>query len=97
MNVFLEKLLENDLLTQKDKYEIRQIFQVVDDRKKQHILNNFDKILSSIAQIKIEMREQQEILLGKAVSNIERALRQARNNGIKNATTSSIQNLKQII
>lgn len=97
MNVFLEKLLENDLLTQKDKYEIRQIFQVVDDRKKQHILNNFDKILSSIAQIKIEMREQQEILLGKAVSNIERALRQARKNGIKNATTSSIQNLKQII
>ena len=97
MNVLLEKLLENDLLTEKDRYEVRQIFQVVDDRKKQNILNNFDKILSGIAQIKIEMREQQEILLGKAVSNIERALRQARNNGIKNATTSSIYDLKQII
>ncbi len=97
MNVLLEKLLENDLLTQKDRYEIRQIFQVVDERKKQNILNNFEKILSSIAQIKIEMREQQEILLGKAVSNIERALKQARNNGIKNATTTSIRDLKQII
>ncbi len=97
MNVLLETLLENALLTDKDRYEIRQIFQLVDEKKKQNILNNFERILSSIAQIKIEMREQQEILLGRAISNIERSLKQARNKWIKNATTSSIQNLKQIL
>lgn len=97
MNQALEKLLQNDLLTDKDRYEIRQIFNIVDERKKQNILNNFDKMLLSIAKIKIEMREQQEILLGKAISNIEKAIRLARNNGIKWATTSSIQDLKQIL
>lgn len=97
MNQALEKLLQNDLLTDKDRYEIRQIFNIVDEQKKQNILNNFDKMLLSIAKIKIEMREQQEILLGKAISNIEKAIRLARNNGIKWATTSSIQDLKQIL
>lgn len=97
MNTALEKLLENELLSAKDRYEIRQIFDIVDERKKQNILDNFEKIISSIAKIKLEMREQQEILLGKAISNIERALKQAKNNGIKNATTSSIYDLKQIL
>lgn len=97
MNTALEKLLENELLSEKDRYEIRQIFDIVDERKKQNILDNFEKIISAIAKIKLEMREQQEILLGKAISNIERALRQARNNGIKSATTSSIYDLKQIL
>jgi len=79
MNSALEKLLQNELLSEKDRYEIRQIFEIVSEEKKQNILNNFDKMLLSIAKIKQEMREQQEILLGKAISNIEKALKIARN------------------
>jgi len=63
MNTVLEKLLENEILSEKDKYEIRQIFELVDERKKQNILTNFDKILLSITKIKQELKEQQEILL----------------------------------
>lgn len=94
MNIYLEKLLKNTILNDKDRYEIRQIFDVMDEKKKLNILANFDTILSAIAQIKIELRDQQEILLWKAVSNIEKALLQARTNGIKSATSSSIQHLK---
>lgn len=97
MNTALEKLLENELLSEKDRYEIRQIFEIVDEHKKQNILNNFDKMLLAIAKIKQELREQQEILLWKAISNIENAIKSARNNGIKHATTSSIYDLKQIL
>lgn len=97
MNIALEKFLQNELLTEKDKYEIRQIFEMVDDVKKQNILKNFDKMLIAILKIKQELREQQEILLGKAVSNIERAIKLARNSWIKNATTISIYDLKQIL
>lgn len=97
MNIALEKFLQNELLTEKDKYEIRQIFEMVDDVKKQNILKNFDKILIAIVKIKQELREQQEILLGRAVSNIERAIKLARNSWIKNATTGSIYDLKQIL
>jgi len=97
MNTVLEKLLENEILSEKDKYEIRQIFELVDERKKQNILTNFDKILLSITKIKQELKEQQEILLWKAISNVENAIRFARNKGIKHATTSSIQDLKKIL
>lgn len=97
MNVILEKLLQNELLSDKDRYEIKQIFEIVNDEKKQNILKNFDKMIISIAKIKQELRENQEILLWKAISNIERAIKWARNSWIKNATTSSIYDLKQIM
>lgn len=97
MNVLLEKLLENESLDDKDRYEIRQIFNIVSDDKKQNILNNFDKMLISIMKIKQELRESQEILLWKAISNIETAIKKARSSWIKNATSSSIHNLKQIM
>lgn len=97
MNVILEKLLQNELLSDKDRYEIRQIFEVVDEQKKQNILRNFDKMVLAIVKIKQELIENQEILLWKAISNIEKAIKQARNSWIKNATTSSIYDLKQIM
>lgn len=97
MNVLLEKLLLNSLLNDKDRYEIRQIFNFVDDKKKLNILNNFENILNKIVKIKFELRQQQEILLWKAISNIELSIKQAKNNWIKNATSLSIKNLKEII
>jgi hypothetical protein len=51
----------------------------------------------AIVKIKQELIENQEILLWKAISNIERAIKQARNSWIKNATTISIYDLKQIM
>jgi hypothetical protein len=63
MNVILEKLLQNELLSDKDRYEIRQIFEIVDEQKKQNILNNFDKMVLAIVKIKQELIENQEILL----------------------------------
>ena len=97
MNVLLEKLLESAPLDEKDKYEIRQIFNIVNDDKKQNILKNFDYIVSSTLKIKQDLRDSQEILLWKAISNIERVVKQARNTWIKNATWNSISELKQIL
>jgi len=97
MNVILEKLLENESLDDKDRFEIRQIFSVLSDEKKKNILDNFDKIIVSIIKIKKELRENQEILLGKAISNIEMSIKKAKTSWIKHATSSSIKNLKQKI
>lgn len=97
MNVLLEKMLLNNFLDDKDRYEIRQIFNIVDDEKKQNILKNFDKMIQAIIKVKEELREQQEILLGKAISNIETAIKNARNSWIKKASKYSISQLKQII
>lgn len=97
MNIILEKLLTNEILSDKDRYEIRQIFDILSDEKKQNILKNFDKMILSISKIKHELRENQEILLWKAISNIERTLKNAKFSWIKNATTNSIWSLKQIM
>jgi hypothetical protein len=43
------------------------------------------------------LRENQEILLGKAISNIEMSIKKAKTSWIKHATSSSIKNLKQKI
>ena len=95
MNVLLEKLLLHESLTEKDRYEIRQIFDFVSIEKKQNILNNFDTMVASIMKIKKDLYTEQEILLGKAISNIERTLKIVRTSGIKNGTSSSIWVLKQ--
>jgi hypothetical protein len=78
MNILLEKLLQESPFDEKDKYEIRQIFQFVNDEKKQNILNNFDYIVSNVLRLKEELRQQQEILLGKAISNIEQTILKAK-------------------
>lgn len=97
MNVILEKLLKNEYLNDKDRYEIRQIFNMVSDEKKQNILNNFDKMLVSIIKIKQELRESQEILLWKAILNIETVIKKFRSAWIKHVTSGSINDLKQKI
>jgi hypothetical protein len=78
MNILLEKLLQESPFDDRDKYEIRQIFQFVTDEKKQNILNNFDYIVSNVLKLKEDLRQQQEILLGKAISNIEQTILKAK-------------------
>lgn len=97
MNILLEKLLQESPFDEKDKYEIRQIFQFVNDEKKQNILNNFDYIVSNVLRLKEELRQQQEILLGKAISNIEQTILKAKWNGVRKATGDSISQLKKIM
>jgi len=97
MNTQLEKLLLSAPFDEKDKYEIRQIFNFVSEEKKQNILKNFDLMVINILNIKKDLREKQEILLWRAISNIENAIKKARTSWIKNATTGSINKLRQIM
>jgi adenylate kinase family enzyme len=96
-NTLLEEYLSNPLLSDKDRYEIRQIFSIMPDEKKQNILDNFPRIIASIELIKEDLRETQEILLWRAISNIENAIKGAKNKGIKNWTSSSINELKNMM
>lgn len=97
MNILLEQLLKETLFDEKDKYEIRQIFQFVTDEKKQNILKNFDYIVQNIYKAKEQLRQEQEILLGKAISNIEQTILKAKWNGVRKATGDSISQLKKIM
>lgn len=97
INTLLEEYLKNPILSDKDRYEIRQIFNVVDDEKKKNILKNFPRIIESITWIKQELKETQEILLWRAISNIEKAIEKSKKAWIRWATSSSIWDLKNTI
>jgi len=97
MNILLEKMLDKSSLSEKDKYEIRQIFEFSTDDKKRNILMNFNYILESINKIKQDLYRQQEILLGKAISNIERVLWQAKKTWLRKEITDEIISLKNTI
>lgn len=97
MNTKLESLIEKSWLSEKDAYEIRQIFCFLSDEKKQNILDNFDFIVFNIKKIRQDLIKEQEILLWRAVMNIENAIKNAKIAWYKKATSWVINEFKKQI
>ena len=74
MNVLLEKYFEKYWLSQKDRYEINQIFQLLPPEKKQDVLDNFENLVFKIRKLQEDIKIEQEILIWDAVSKIRNAI-----------------------
>jgi len=96
-NARLEKLLVHPVLTDKDRYEIRQIFSFVDQTRKMNILAHFEILIEKIVALKEDLRGQQEFLLGKAMENIYRSINTTNNRAVKSVTSDNIKRLKNIL
>lgn len=70
MNVLLEKLFLQYELSEKDRYEILQIFQILPDAKKQLLLNNFENLVQKIEKINEDIIIEQGILLDSILPEI---------------------------
>jgi len=97
MNLILENKLQNSMLSEKDKYEIRNFFIFLTDEKKINLIHNFDIVISSILKIHQDLKQQQMILLWKTISNIENNIKNAQYEGLKKASIESIWDLKNEI
>lgn len=98
MNYKLEQLIANtNLLSEKDIYEIRQIFNLFDTNKKIQMLDNWDNMVSRIVRLKDSIRKEQEILLWKAIDSIERQIEIAKKSWYKKEIWDEISQLKQMI
>lgn len=96
MNIFLEKLLEKTYeLDDKDKYEIRKIFDIMNDDKKKNIIKNWDTMVQKILKAKQWLRQHQEIILGKTIDDIEIAVSRARKNAISGNTRDQLSKIKR--
>jgi hypothetical protein len=71
MNTQLNKLFVQYSLSEKDQYEIKQIFALLPTYKQNHLLQNFWNLASRLIQIEEEIREEREILVWSAIANIE--------------------------
>jgi hypothetical protein len=84
MNTQLEKLLTQYNLSQKDQYEIRQIYALLPKYKQHNLLQNFWNLASRLVQIEEEIREEREILVWDKVENIKNIILHNREKRVKN-------------
>ena len=72
MNTLLEKLFETYRLSEKDRYDINQIFALLPSEKQQNLLNNFDKLAFKLNKIQEDLLAEQEILLWGLYKDIDK-------------------------
>lgn len=74
MNVQLEKLFTEYELSEKDRYEILQMFQLLPDAKKQKILSDFEILAEKIEKISDDITIEQWILLDSILPEISKII-----------------------
>ena len=74
MNTQLKTLFDKYKISEKDRYEINQIFNFIDNEKKQKILANFELLAKKIKKIEEEIILEQSILLDNIVPDIKALL-----------------------
>ena len=95
VNTLLEKLFEKYNLSEKDKYEIRQIYDLLPPDKKQNLLNNFETLALKLRKIEEEISSEREILIWDALLDIKNVIDRVKKERLKNETKSKINFLKQ--
>jgi len=95
INVAFEDMLNSCNLSEKDRYEIRQIFYMLSPKKQQNIINNFNIMVDRINKFKEDIEEQQKVLLEKAASQLDDIVLQTEKENIIWETCEYLDNMKQ--
>jgi len=75
MNTQLKTLFDKYKISEKDRYEINQIFNFIDSEKKQKILADFELLAQKIKKIEEEIILEQSILLDNIIPDIKALLK----------------------
>ena len=71
MNILLEKFFEKYSLSEKNRYEIRNIYSLLPIDKKQNLINNFESLVFRLKKIEEEVNIEREILLWDIITDLE--------------------------
>lgn len=74
MNIYLETLFERYRLSEKDRYEILQIYTFLPEDKKQNLINNFESVVYKIQKIEQTLELEKEILIWDSVERVRQAV-----------------------
>lgn len=74
MNIYLETLFERYRLSEKDRYEILQIYTFLPEDKKQNLINNFESVVYNIQKIEQTLELEKEILIWDSVERVRQAV-----------------------
>jgi len=74
MNIYLHSLFEKYKLSEKDRYEISQIYWFLPIDKKQNLLQNFELVAAKIIKIEKTLELEKEILIWNSVERIKNSI-----------------------
>lgn len=94
MNIYLEKLFERYKLSEKDRYEILQIYTFLPENKRQNLINNFEVIVFKIQKIEQTLELEKEILIWDSVERVRQAVLQNRKKTLDEQIKKQIDLLK---
>ena len=97
MNTQLEKLLDKYKFSDKDRFEIRQIFFLLTEHRKKTFLNNFSDFALTVQKINSDIEIEKEILIWDAVERIIQSILKERKEKIDFMTKKDIKSLKNKI
>ncbi len=94
MNAYLQKLFEKHRLSEKDKYEILQIYTFLSEEKKQNLINNFEFVVLKIQKIEKTLELEKEILIWNSVERVRNSILEKRKQKIDEQIKKEIDLLK---
>lgn len=74
MNIYLHSLFEKYKLSEKDRYEISQIYWFLPIEKKQNLIQNFGLVSAKIIKIEETLELEKEILIWNSVERIKNSI-----------------------
>ncbi len=94
INTRLEKLFEKYRFSEKDRYEINQIFFLLTEDRKQKFLLNFDDFAFQVKKINSDIEIEKEILMSDEIEKIKQSILTERKNKVDFETKNEINFLK---
>lgn len=97
INTELEKLFGKYNFSEKDRFEISQIFFLLTEDRKEKLLRNFDDFAFSVHKINSDIDIEKDILIWDAVDRIKQSILNERKKNIDKNIKNQIKNLKEEI
>lgn len=94
-NTLLEKLFEKYNVSSKNRYEITQIFYLLDAEKQKNLINNFEILVVRLEKIENQIEIEKNLLIPEAIDNIKQVLERVRKQRLENDVKWKIDFLKQ--
>lgn len=94
-NTLLEKLFEKYNVSPKNRYEITQIFYLLDEQKQKNLINNFEILVVKLEKIENQIEIEKNLLIPEAIDNIKQVLERVRKQRLENDVKWKIDFLKQ--
>jgi len=74
MNTYLEKLFDEYWVSPKNRYEISQIYSLLNSEKQQNIIKNFENIAKNLEKIEKKINTEREILIPESIKRIKKVI-----------------------